>query len=255
MAVLKKQKTIQTRNNKNYYYNPEAYVSGFFLSINKELYNMKIKNIIFDLGGVFLPLNMQATLDAFTKLGAKDFNSIYTIKSQEKFFDLFDKGLIQPDEFRIELKKHLDNKTTFEQIDNAWNAMLNLIPQSKIDFITAVKNNYTIYLLSNTNAIHVAKFEADHLQYYGYDILKTLFIKTYYSNNTGMRKPDKEIFEMVLAENNLEADETVFFDDSMQHVEGALKAGVSAYHLDLKKDSIETLFHRVMATLFENKIP
>lgn len=209
---------------------------------------MKTRNLIFDLGGVLLPLNMQATLDAFTKLGAKDFNSIYTQKSQKKFFDLFDKGLIQPDDFRGELKKHLYEQTTFEQIDLAWNAMLNLIPQSKINFISSLKTSYNIYLLSNTNAIHVAKFEADHLQHYGYDIFKTLFLKSYYSNNIGMRKPDKEIFELVLSDNNLNADETVFFDDSPQHIEGALKTGISAHHLDLRTDSIESLLNRVISS-------
>jgi putative hydrolase of the HAD superfamily len=211
---------------------------------------MKTKNIIFDLGGVFLPLNMQATLDAFKKLGAKNFESIYTFKSQEKFFDHFDKGLITPDDFRMELKKNLRDETTFGQIDLAWNAMLNIIPQAQIDFIKSVQNRFNIFLLSNTNAIHVAKFEADHLQYYGYNLFHSLFTRAYYSNNLGMRKPDLEIFEFVLLENNLKPEETVFFDDSPQHIEGALNAGISAYHLNLEKENIMTLFHRTLETRF-----
>lgn len=211
---------------------------------------MKTKNIIFDLGGVFLPLNMQATSDAFKKLGAKNFESIYTFKSQEKFFDQFDKGLITPDDFRMELKKNLRDETTISQIDWAWNAMLNIIPHAQIDFIKSIQNKFNIFLLSNTNAIHVAKFEADHLQYYGYNLFNTLFKRAYYSNNLGMRKPDLEIFEFVLLDNNLKAEETVFFDDSPQHIEGALNAGISAYHLNLEKENIMTLFYRTIETKF-----
>lgn len=207
---------------------------------------MKTKNIIFDLGGVFLPLNMQATSDAFKKLGAKNFESIYTFKSQEKFFDQFDKGLITPDDFRMELKKNLTDETTFSQIDWAWNAMLNIIPQAQIDFIKSIQNDFNVFLLSNTNAIHVAKFEADHMQYYGYNLFDSLFKRAYYSNNLGMRKPDQEIFEFVLLDNNLKAEETVFFDDSIQHIEGALNAGISAYHLNLEKENIMTLFYRTI---------
>lgn len=211
---------------------------------------MKTKNIIFDLGGVFLPLNMQATSDAFKKLGARNFESIYTFKSQEKFFDQFDKGLITPDDFRMELKKNLRDATTFSQIDWAWNAMLNIIPHAQIDFIKSIQNKFNIFLLSNTNAIHVAKFEADHLQYYGYNLFNTLFKRAYYSNNLGMRKPDLEIFEFVLLDNNLKAEETVFFDDSPQHIEGALNTGISAYHLNLEKENIMTLFYRTLETKF-----
>jgi putative hydrolase of the HAD superfamily len=207
---------------------------------------MKTRNIIFDLGGILLPLNMQATLDAFKNLGANNFESIYTFKNQVKVFDQFDKGLISPDDFRIELKKYLPDNTTYSQIDGAWNAMLNIIPQTQVDFVKSLQYDFNVILLSNTNAIHVAKFESDHLQYYGYNIFDSLFKRAYYSNNLGMRKPDKEIFEFVLADNNLRADETVFFDDSPQHIEGALSTGISAFHLNLETENIQSLFQRTV---------
>ena len=106
-------------------------------------------------------------------------------------------------------------------------------------------------MLSNTNAIHVARFEADHLHHYGYNLFDSLFTKAYYSSSVGMRKPDKEVFDYVLSSNNLRAEETVFFDDSPQHVQGALNAGISAYHLNLDKEDIKILFQRTVKNRFK----
>lgn len=208
---------------------------------------MIIKNIIFDLGGVLIPLNAQATADAFKNLGAKNFDEIYSFIEQQNFFDLYDKGLITDSQFRTELRKHLYNNVTDSQIDNAWNAMLGLMPVNKIDFLKKVNENYNVYLLSNTNTIHVKKFEADHLTHYNEDIFTTYFIKAYYSCNMGMRKPDEEIFQFVIDDSNLKKDETLFIDDTAKHVKGALMAGLNAFHLDLKTDSVETLFEKAFA--------
>ena len=207
---------------------------------------MAIKNIIFDLGGVFIPLNMEATSVGFKNLGAKNFDEIYSQQTQRHFFDQFDKGLITPDEFRSELKMFLPNDVTFSKIDEAWNAMLALIPKQKIDFLKKVNADYNVFLLSNTNTIHVKKFETDHLKHYNENIFQTCFIKTYYSCNMGMRKPDEEIFHAVITDSSLIPDETIFIDDSPQHVKGATEAGLKAYHLDLKIDSVETLFDKVI---------
>ena len=116
----------------------------------------------------------------------------------------------------------------------------------KIDFLKKVNVNYHVFLLSNTNSIHVNKFEKDHLQHYHENIFQTCFIKTYYSCNMGMRKPDEEIFHAVINDRNLIPYETIFIDDSPQHVKGATAAGLKAYHLDLKIDTVETLFNKVM---------
>ncbi|MEO8150763.1 MAG: HAD family phosphatase [Bacteroidia bacterium] len=203
---------------------------------------MSIKNIIFDLGGVLLPLNMKATIDGFKNLGATDFDSIYSQQEQRHFFDQFDKGLITDDEFRMEIKKYVREDVSNQQIDEAWNSMLGIIPQTKIDFLKKVNERYRVFLLSNTNSIHVKKFEGDHQHRYKENIFQSLFQKTYYSCNIGMRKPDEEIFRYVIDDSNLVPGETIFIDDSPQHIKGALPTGLQAHHLDLNKDTVETLF-------------
>lgn len=191
----------------------------------------EIKNIIFDLGGVIINLDYNRTRESFIKLGVKDFDAIYSKAQQSGFFDEFDKGTLSPDEFRHEIRKHISHKVTDAEIDTAWDAMLLDIPKEKLDLLRALKGKYRTFLLSNTNKIHVRNFSGYMLQTFGTPDFTPYFEKWYFSCNIGMRKPDAEVFDFVLRENNLEASETLFVDDSVQHIEGAQKVGLQTLFL------------------------
>lgn len=192
----------------------------------------KIKNIIFDLGGVIINLDMAATRNAFIGLGIKNFDSIYSQAVQSGIFDQFDKGQITPHEFRNELRKHIPGTVTDAQIDAAWNAMLMDIPKEKLELLSRLKKKYRLFLLSNTNVIHVKNFSAELQRVYGTPDFSAYFEQWYYSCNIGMRKPDAEIFHHVLRENNLVAAETLFIDDSIQHIRGAGQSGIQTLFLE-----------------------
>jgi glucose-1-phosphatase len=187
-----------------------------------------IKNIILDLGGVIINLNMAATADAFRKLGMTDFDLHFTQAKQNGLFDDFDKGLISSEAFRKNLKSFLPDGTSDEMIDTAWNAMLLDVPAHRLDLLLELKKKYRLFLLSNTNEIHVTAFSAALKKQYGFEDFSDYFEAWYYSCRMGKRKPDAEIFEQVLTENGLIANETLFIDDSAQHVAGARKAGLHA---------------------------
>lgn len=196
----------------------------------------EIKNIIFDLGGVIINLDIPRTISEFNKLSLKPFESIYTQLQQSPIFDLFDKGQISESDFFLQLKDHLKEGVTEEQMINAWNAMLLDFPIHRLQLLSALKSNYRIFLLSNTNETHIAQLESDLYKEHGYNNLEPFFEKVYYSCRIGMRKPDSEIFEFVLNQNNLKAAETVFVDDSPQHIAGAVKTGIQSYLLSKDKD-------------------
>ncbi len=202
---------------------------------------MAIKNIIFDLGGVLLNISYQVTINGFKKLGVKDFDSFYNQAAQMNLFDQFDKGEISPQGFRDELKRISGLPLSDDQIDRAWNAMLLDFPTKHAGLLKGVRKNYRTFLLSNTNAIHYPVF-MDYLgqnQINGFD---ALFEKCYLSYEIGMRKPDRAIFEHVINDSNLDANETLFIDDSIQHVKGACGAGLRAVHLDPDKMEVGDLF-------------
>lgn len=202
----------------------------------------KIKNIIFDLGGVIINIDYSLLIQAFSTIGLPHFEAYFSQKAQKEVFDLYEKGLISSQDFREELKKQCKIGTSDNDIDAAWNSMLLDIPQERLELLKNIKNNYRTFLLSNTNEIHML-FINDYLfktfdtaDFTGY------FEKVYLSYEIKMRKPDVEIFEFVINENNLKKEETLFIDDSVQHIESAKTLGLQTFLLDVKRQTICDLF-------------
>jgi glucose-1-phosphatase len=190
-----------------------------------------IKNIIFDLGGVIINLDTNKTIAEFNKLSYMPFEAVYTQASQSDWFDNFDKGLISTQEFLYEIRKHIRYQGPDDDLLRAWNAMLLDVPEKRLDVLVKTKQNYNTFLLSNTCEPHIAAFEHDLYIKHGVKNFTDYFDEVYYSCRMGMRKPNKEIFEFVLKQNDLKAEETVFIDDSIQHVKGAGECGISAFLL------------------------
>lgn len=190
-----------------------------------------IKNIIFDLGGVIINLDTNKTITEFNKLSYMPFEAIYTQASQSDIFDNLDKGLISDEEFFYEIRKQIHYEGHDHELLQAWNAMLLDVPEKRLDVLVQMKQNYNTFLLSNTCEPHIAAFEHDLYLKHGVKNFNDYFDEVYYSCRLGMRKPDKEIFEFVLKKNNLKPQETVFIDDSVQHVRGAGECGISAFLL------------------------
>jgi putative hydrolase of the HAD superfamily len=209
---------------------------------------MPLKNIIFDLGGVIIDLDYNRTAAAFKQLGIVDFDDIYSKAKQTSLFDDFEKGWSSDADFRAELSQYLPPSTSDTEIDEAWNAMLLDIPKHRVDWLKKVAKRYRIFLLSNTNHIHVRSFTtyADHK--FGTGAFEKIFEKYYFSCEMGMRKPDAEIFELVIQENNLDKSATLFIDDSIQHIHGAEKVGLKAEWLNIPEgEKIESKYDYLLS--------
>ncbi len=199
--------------------------------------------IILDLGGVIIDLDYYRTAKAFVNLGLENFDDIYSKAKQSNLFDDFEKGIMSVDGFRAELRKHLPKNTSDHEIDHAWNAMLIDIPVHRVEFIKKLGQKYRIFLLSNTNHIHVKAFSKMADAVFGKNNFLEIFEKYYLSCEMGMRKPDAEIFEKVLTDNNLDRTKTLFIDDSNQHIDGALKIGLPAELLKVEMgESLEVKY-------------
>jgi len=203
---------------------------------------MPIRNIIFDLGGVLLNIDYQATINAFKDFGVSNFDQLFAQASQEDLFDRIEKGKITSDKFRDELRRITGLPLTDEAIDQAWNAMLLDLPWHRLDLLDGVKAHYRTFLLSNTNAIHISVFHDYLYRTYGLRNLESYFEKQYFSHEIGMHKPDREPFDLVVRENQLLPEETLFIDDSKQHLAGARAAGIRAFWLDTTSMQITDLF-------------
>ena len=189
-----------------------------------------IKNIIFDYGNVIFSIDFTRAQRAFSYLGIPNSEQFFGNRQQDAIFDSFDKGEITAKQFRDKIRELANDKNlTDQQIDNAWNSMLLGITEGNHDLLLKLKNKYRTFLLSNINDIHytyIMNYLKREFQFEGND---HLFEKVYYSHLVGKRKPDTAIFLQVLEENKLNPAETLFIDDSPQHLEGAKQLGIQTY--------------------------
>ena len=198
-----------------------------------------IKSIIFDLGVVLLNIDYQKTIIEFDKLGISKASEFYSKKIQNNIFNLLECGKISEKSFVKKIQLICKNASK-KQILFAWNALLLDLPQKRVELLKNLKRKYPIYLLSNTNSIHISEFrrqigEELYIEFYN------IFNKVYYSHEIGYRKPNAEAFKIILEENNLKPNEVLFIDDSPQHIEGAKRLGIQSHHLQ-DNEKITTLF-------------
>ncbi len=209
--------------------------------IHNALSKVEFKNIIFDLGGVLLNLDVSKTHEAFSKLSGIKTVEIYNMLAESSLFLDYEKGLLSDSDFRNEVSRALSIHCSDEIFDNAWNAMLGDLPKPRINLLYALKKEYPVFLLSNTNNIHLTNFSEKAKKINNGSPLDDCFTKAYYSHLLKMRKPDAEIFEHVLSQHNLDPQQTIFLDDNLFNLEGANKLGIKTFHVQ-HPDMIFTLF-------------
>ena len=143
-------------------------------------------------------------------------------------FDDFEKGLISSQHFINKLMDIVPKGVTPNQIVAAWNAMLGKFSFQKIELLKRLGSTHRIFMLSNTNAIHLPVVLKAWKEVSATEI-NTLFEQIYLSFEIGMRKPDVEIFQWVCNQNKLIPENSLFIDDSPQHIAGAEKAGLNTH--------------------------
>lgn len=195
-----------------------------------------IRNIIFDFGGVICNIDIKLSELKFRELGFKGFNPSYSVEEGEDVFRRLEGGKISIPEFTAILKKHLKPGISEQEILDAWNAMILDIPPQRVKLLEEVRSSYRIFILSNSNEIHFNKYLCDFNKNYHYKSFLDLFEKTWFSFEIHLQKPTKEIFEFVIRDGNLDPKETLFIDDSIQHVETAANVGLLTYHLKPPKE-------------------
>ena len=194
-----------------------------------------IDTIIFDFGDIFINLDKEATPLALKKLGLKEWNRNLDALNLD-----FEKGEISEMEFIIGLQNYIPN-ASIHQIREAWNAILLDFPLYRLEFLQMLSQKYRLFLLSNTDSIHIERFQHRAGISFYRDFYQC-FEKVYFSYELGMRKPDADIFEFVIKEHNLLLKNTLFVDDNLQNIESAEKLGLQVWHLQKGEEDVIDLF-------------
>lgn len=193
--------------------------------------NNSIKNIIFDLGGVVIDIDLNLAYLEFSKLLNITHQEVY-----HKFYDfhLWNKheiGEVSDTELRLEINKFAYTQLSDNQIDKAWNSLLIEIPKSRIARIIELSTKYNVFVLSNTNGIHVEHFGKLLFESTGIEKLDFIFKKVYYSHEMKLRKPDIKIYENLLNDAQILASETLFLDDNLDNIIAAQSIGIHGVHV------------------------
>jgi putative hydrolase of the HAD superfamily len=196
---------------------------------------MEFEAVILDLGGVIINLDYSKTIHAFEALGMTDFNSVYSQAAQTNLFDDFETGQISSQRFVNSLLPYLKSGTTPNKVVHAWNAMILNVPAKKLELLVSLKQKYPVFLLSNTNELHVPVVRREFAKVTDKP-MEHFFNEMYFSHEIKLRKPNQEIFDFVCKTNGLIPEKTLFIDDSIQHIEGAKTLGLLTHHLTNPED-------------------
>ena len=194
-----------------------------------------ISTLIFDFGGVLIDLDMNQSILNFKKLGVENVENYLSNFGQSGFFMQLEKGKISAEEFRSEIRKMSTNAITDKEIDDAWNAFLVRIPSEKLDIVYQLRKKFRVIMLSNTNAIHFPYAERTFFSYKNRGI-DEYFDKCYRSYDMKMAKPDAEIFEAILSQEQVAPNQCLLLDDGPKNIEQAQKLGFQTYFVDPKED-------------------
>jgi glucose-1-phosphatase len=188
--------------------------------------------VIFDLGGVILPLAYGATIAQLSDLLGRDAREIYQETAQGPLFDGFERGESDAATFRSRLRSEAKHSRELgdAELDDAFNAILGHIPDEHLELLQALRHKKRTFLLSNTNSIHADQFRKEYAQRHelAFGPLSSLFERDYYSHELGLRKPDPKSFSHIIDAHNLQPKRTVFIDDNEHNVRAAAELGLEA---------------------------
>jgi putative hydrolase of the HAD superfamily len=202
----------------------------------------KIKNIIFDLGGVILDIDENVVFQELGKLGINVTDLVHSKEFME-IMSKFNTGIYTAPTFRKKVRTLLGlDKMTDQKFDSIWNAMLLDIPRERIEAIEQIKKHYKIFLMSNTNEIHYDLYIRDLQLRFGYDEFDKLFHKSYFSFAEHLEKPDPRFFELILDHEKLMPEETLFIDDTAANIKVAKSLGINTYHIS-REELVRNLFN------------
>lgn len=195
-----------------------------------------IKNIVFDFGDIFINLDKVAVYQHLARFGYSELTP-----EMDRIAKKYEVGKMSSVDFISELNTLIPNASSSE-IRTAWNSILLNFPESRLTFLEQLQkeNNYRLFLLSNTNELHIS-WVKDAMGMERWNRFKACFEKFYLSHEIHMRKPNTEIFDFVLEENELVANETFFIDDTQENTDAAASIGIQTWHLIVGSEDVTDL--------------
>lgn len=202
----------------------------------------KLENIdflIFDLGNVIIDIDYSFSINELKKILPEAKHSLTDRFFPSTFHKDYEKGLINSAQFRDEVRNLYQEDWSDSQIDHVWNSLLKDIPLERIDLLKKLRMDFGTAVLSNTNEIHIEKFDELLVDQTGEKSIYDLCDRIFLSHLMGLAKPDEKIYEAVLNEIQIKPERVLFFDDLYTNLEGAKRVGLQTYHITHERALIQ----------------
>lgn len=202
-----------------------------------------IKAVVFDFGNVIINIDVEKTVLAFSELTFKSPTRIKQLFVDAEVFKKYETGFYSDDEFRDVIRQILSYPLNDQEIDQAWNALLLDVPKKRLDFLESLKMKYSIYLLSNTNNIHIEQCRQYFRTKFGITNFETIFNETFLSYKMGLWKPEYKIYDAVINKIGLKPQEILFLDDNQDNIDAASDLGIQCIKINPPECFTEILEH------------
>ncbi len=196
-----------------------------------------INTIIFDFGDVFINLDKEGSINEFKKLGLDGPNEELLALNDD-----FERGKITEEQFLEGFKKHIPN-ASINDIKAAWNSLIGDFPLYRLEFLQLLSTKYRLFLLTNTDIIHMENFEEKVGMSFSSDFYRC-FEKVYYSHEMGLRKPEEAIYNYIIKKHDLSPHRTLFVDDKKENTDAAAAIGLQVWNLNVGDEDVVDLFDK-----------
>ncbi|MBQ3579931.1 MAG: HAD-IA family hydrolase [Bacteroidales bacterium] len=203
---------------------------------------MKINNIIFDLCGPIITLDIELMNRRFHDYGVTVEKPYQTLRD-EGLTKRYEAGLVSTVDFISQVRVILDCPLSDSQILDAWNTIIVEFPHRHIELLQRLKDRYKIFLLSNSDETNAAYFKEYMKHSAGFDILNDCFDEVFFSCDLHDRKPSPSVFQHIVDKHHLMPSETLVVDDCKVHCEGAASVGLQTHWLVLGEDICDLNFN------------
>ena len=184
------------------------------------------RNILFDLGGLFITVYAGRFEQWLFKFRSPGDNAAVFRQRFNEVHHHYERGSLSTSQFLAELRFLIDKQAEVKDIEQAWNSILGRFSLEDLNWASGLRSNFRTALLSNTNELHRASFEEALLVHSGGRQLVDYFDGVYYSQHLGLRKPSVDAFFRVLELEGWNAEETLFVDDNQENLQSAAELGM-----------------------------
>jgi len=192
--------------------------------------------VFFDAGRVLVDLDYGKLTDYFKVRLELEPEQVSEVFAGEGLAHSYELGLLTDDEFCARIRSRLGVDIPRQELVDAWNSVIEnpIVPET---ILAALSEWGALWVVSNTNHLHFTYIlrQYPYLKYFRGYVL---------SYQSGVAKPNPEIFKLALAKAGAKADESMFIDDQSANVEAARTLGIDAIQFSSLKQLAEDLRSR-----------